>query len=134
MGNQHITSGTVITDTNSSALVESGGGTIFVDSNAFIFALAPGPGDAIELNGAPYTVTVNGEAFSATDDGIDLVTLGSFLSKITIGKSGDVFGVSNGIEAGHLAKIANAGTINGNLTALLKAVAAISNLATLPQV
>jgi len=120
MGNQHITSGTVITDTNSSALIESGGGTIIVDSNAFVFALAPGPGDAIELNDGPYTVTINGQAYSENDDGIDLVTIGSFLSKITIGKGGNVFGVSQGIETAHATNVTNAGRIKGQVDGLFE--------------
>jgi len=120
MGNQHITSGTVITDTNSSALVESGGGIITVDSNAFIFALAPGPGDAIELNGGPYTVTINGGVYSENDDGIDLVTIGSFLSTITVGANGTVFGVSQGIEAAHATNVTNAGTIRGEVNGVFE--------------
>ncbi len=43
MGNQHITSGTILIDTSGSTLVESGGGTIIVDIDAAVFSLAPGP-------------------------------------------------------------------------------------------
>ena len=120
MSDVHITSGTFIGNFNTSVIEVAGGGTIIIDADAVLFAYAPGAGDALELHGGPYSVTINGEVHSQVDDGIDLDTIGSFLSTVTVGANGIVFGASNGIEASHATHVTNAGTIQGGSTGLFE--------------
>jgi serralysin len=108
----HITAANSIDSTSPDALTASGPDTLIVDANAFIIEETAGV--AARLDGA-WTIRINGEVGTfANNFAIDLFSSGGpETSKITIGKTGDVFGSNVALNIGEAATITNFGTISG---------------------
>ena len=109
---QHIDAAHSIDSPSGDALTASGPDTLIVDANAHIIAETSGV--AARLDGA-WTIRINGEVGTfANNFAIDLFSSGGpETSKITIGKTGDVFGGNVALNIGEAATITNFGTISG---------------------
>jgi Ca2+-binding RTX toxin-like protein len=108
----HIKAANSIDSPSGDALTRSGPDTLIVDAGAFVIAETSGV--AARLDGA-WTIRINGEVGTfANNFAIDLFSSsGPETSKITIGKTGDVFGGNVALNIGEAATITNFGTISG---------------------
>lgn len=98
---------------NGHALNDNTSGTLLIDAGAFLFSGSAG--DAAFLTGS-WTITVNGElgAFGATYYGLVLgPNAVNETSTITLGKSGEIFGVAAGLTFNAISTITNKGGISG---------------------
>jgi Ca2+-binding RTX toxin-like protein len=129
----HIRAANSIDSLSGDALTALGPDTLLVDADAFIIAETSGV--AARLDGA-WTIRINGQVGTfANNFAIDLFSSsGPETSKITIGKTGDVFGGNVALNLGEAVTLTNFGTVTGGFgSASIKAnfEAHITNAGTL---
>jgi Ca2+-binding RTX toxin-like protein len=105
--------------------------TLIVDADAFLISDTGFLGDGAELDGS-WTILINGAVESLNGSGCGLRINNSAFSKITIGKTGDVFG-RDGMEftaaaSAIGASIVNQGAISGYFGAAILRVAGATTL------
>jgi Ca2+-binding RTX toxin-like protein len=113
----HITAATSIDSPSGDAFSHLGPATLLIDADAFIIAETSGV--AARLRGA-WTINIMGELGTfALNFGIDLAQdLSTDISKITVAKTGDVFGAFAGMNIGEPATIVNFGTVTGGIQSI----------------
>lgn len=95
--------------------------TVTTNAETYVF----GDQRGMVLTGAtgPWKVTVNGGIYGASDNGLDLTqTNAAFLSTVTVGLTGDIYGFTNGIRADHATSITNNAIILGETDAGIRQV------------
>jgi serralysin len=102
--------------TSGDAFAGTGPDTLIVDADAFLIT-TDSVGFGANLSGS-WTATINGAVTTLGNAGSGLrVGGGATVSKVTIGKTGDVSGQNIGMEFGGAGSIANKGTISGSIAA-----------------
>jgi Ca2+-binding RTX toxin-like protein len=122
----HITAATSIDSPSGDALTRSGPDTLVVDADAHIIAETSGV--AARLNGA-WTINIRGEVGTfALNFAIDLASASpTDVAKITVGKTGELFGAAAGLNTNDVATITNFGTISGSSSILASSATHIIN-------
>jgi Ca2+-binding RTX toxin-like protein len=90
--------------------------SLIVDAGAFLISRSAGSGANLDgSNGSSWTIAINGavEALGAASDGLDVFGLVSNASKVTVGRSGDIFGIASGVASNLALSLVNFGTISG---------------------